>query len=197
MNINCEKSNLRKEFLEKRNSLAEDFKMEASKKICREIRSFECLSASKYLAAYRHSGAEPDLDSYLAEEAENGKALFFPKYNRNLGQYEMAKADKFPEGFGKGKFGIQEPVGNSETATDDEIREMTWLVPGVAFDKNGDRLGHGNGVYDRLLKKGDGLKIGVCFNVQITKNIPLEDYDIMMDYIICEEGIIKCKKNGG
>ena len=109
----------------------------------------------------------------------------------------MAKADKFPAGFRKGKFGIQEPIGDSEPATDDKIRKMTWLVPGVAFDKSGARLGHGNGIYDRLLKERDGLKIGICFSVQITENIPSEDYDAKMDYIICEKGKIKCKRNGG
>jgi len=197
MNIRGEKSNLRKEFLEKRNSLPEHFRMQASEKICCEIRSFGRIAEAEYLAAYRHSDAEPDIDSFLAEEAGKGKSIYFPRYNPILGQYEMAKVDKFPEGFQKGKFGIQEPTRDSEPATDDKIRKMTWLVPGVAFDKSGARLGHGNGVYDRLLQERDGLKIGICFSVQLTENIPSEDYDTKMDYIICEKGEIKCKRNGG
>ena len=197
MNISGEKSNLRRKFLEKRNSLPEDFRMQASGKICCEIRSFGKIAEAEYLAAFCHSGAEPNIDPFLSEEAGKGKSIYFPRYNPDIGQYEMAKADKFPAGFRKGKFGIQEPIGDSEPATDDKIRKMTWLVPGVAFDKSGARLGHGNGIYDRLLKERDGLKIGICFSVQITENIPSEDYDAKMDYMICEKGKIKCKRNGG
>lgn len=58
------------------------------------------------------------------------------------------------------------------------------IVPGVAFDKNNNRMGRGKAYYDKLLKTTKAKKIGVCFNFQLFDNIPHDKYDIKMDLVI-------------
>lgn len=68
------------------------------------------------------------------------------------------------------------------------------LVPGVAFDPNGNRLGRGGGYFDQYLKEVKGIKIGIAYEKQIVDSVPIEEHDIPMDYLITEERIIDCKK---
>ena len=82
----------------------------------------------------------------------------------------------------EGSFGIQEPVG--ETFEDYDQIELV-VVPGMAFDKEGNRLGRGKGYYDRLLPKlPHAKKIGLCFPYQLVDTVPTDPQDIPMDKII-------------
>ena len=82
--------------------------------------------------------------------------------------------------FIKQKNGILEPE-NKIVSNNTEV----FIVPGVAFTKFGSRLGRGGGHYDALLKKyPNALKIGICHDFQLIKDIPLEEHDIPMDYVL-------------
>ena len=79
-------------------------------------------------------------------------------------------------------YGIEEPVG--EPFTDYAAIDFI-AVPGVAFDRNGNRLGRGKGYYDRLLPRiPQAYKVGICFTFQIVEEVPAEPFDIRMDEII-------------
>jgi len=80
-----------------------------------------------------------------------------------------------------GAFDIQEPSG--EAFTDYDSIDLA-IVPGMAFDKSGNRLGRGKGYYDKLLPQIKAHKIGICFPFQITHEVPTEPFDIPMDKII-------------
>lgn len=84
--------------------------------------------------------------------------------------------------FAEGDFGIQEPQNVAYTGAYDLI-----IVPGVAFDKNGNRLGRGRGYYDRFLVQHKEItKIGICFDFQLVAQIPTEPTDIAMDDVLSE-----------
>lgn len=84
-----------------------------------------------------------------------------------------------------GVYGIEEPVGAPFT---DYAAIDLIIVPGVAFDRNGNRLGRGKGYYDRLLPRiPSAHKIGICFPFQIVEEIPTEPFDIRMDEIITQQ----------
>lgn len=68
------------------------------------------------------------------------------------------------------------------------------LVPGLGFTKSGERLGKGKGYFDRYLENFKGLKIGICFKVQLISVLPEEPHDVKMDWIVTEEGIIKLEQ---
>ena len=83
-------------------------------------------------------------------------------------------------GFAVGDFNILEPQNEPYQGDYDLI-----VVPGVAFDKNGNRLGRGRGYYDRFLCQHQAVtKIGICFDFQLVDEIPTEPTDIKMDEII-------------
>lgn len=82
------------------------------------------------------------------------------------------------------QFGIGEPTGPE--FTDLERVEMI-IVPGVAFDRTGNRMGRGRGFYDRLLKSTPrAFKVGVAFNFQMVERVPTEDFDVPMDAVLTE-----------
>ena len=91
----------------------------------------------------------------------------------------------------KGAFGILEPADQSAPFTGSAIDLM--LVPGVAFDRNGNRLGRGRGFYDRLLHQLTALKFGICFDFQLIPEVPVESFDIGMDAVITEKEVIGVK----
>ena len=85
--------------------------------------------------------------------------------------------------FAIGDFNILEPQNEAYTGTYDLI-----VVPGVAFDKNGNRLGRGKGYYDRFLCKHLEVKrIGICFDFQFVDEVPTEDNDIKMHEVLTIE----------
>ena len=81
-----------------------------------------------------------------------------------------------------GAYGINEPTGR--LFKDYNSIDLA-IIPGVAFDKEGHRLGRGKGYYDRLLPQIHALKVGICFPFQLLPTIPSEPFDVKMDMIIC------------
>ncbi len=84
------------------------------------------------------------------------------------------------ENLQQGMFCVSEPCGDCHTQQIDLA-----VIPGVAFDKSGNRVGRGRGYYDRFLSDFTGYKIGLCFDFQLVDSIPTEKFDIKMDRIIC------------
>ena len=85
-------------------------------------------------------------------------------------------------------FAIPEPDDAAEEVSVDEIDFV--VVPGVAFDLEGGRMGRGKGFYDRLLSKATGkgpYKAGICFDFQIVDEVPREPHDIIMDKVVSEK----------
>ena len=81
-----------------------------------------------------------------------------------------------------GVFGIHEPLLSSVEMNPAEIDLL--IVPGVAFDRNGMRLGHGAGYYDRFLSKTTGYKLGLAYDFQIIDNLAFESHDVPMDALL-------------
>ena len=121
---------------------------------------------------------------------ESEKEVFLPRFKDNKSGYEMAEV-RSRNDLTAGKFGIQEPSSACRPAQKDEID--LWLIPGVAFDRKGNRLGRGAGFYDRILSNENGLKAGVCCAGRIIEEIPVEDHDIKMDFVLTDKEIIKIK----
>jgi len=93
-----------------------------------------------------------------------------------------------------GSYRILEP--KKEKIRNTNIEDIDLLIiPGVAFNEKGDRLGHGKGYYDKILNKTKSLKIGLAFEFQILEKIPTESHDVPVDMIITESRIIDCVKN--
>ena len=115
----------------------------------------------------------------------NGKKRFFlPRVNGvnlDLLPYDESRLEL-------GSFHIEEPIG-SDVADVDDIELM--IIPAVAFDRNGNRLGRGKGFYDRLLATSRATKIGVGYDFQLLDSIPAEPHDVAMDMVITQKTLIK------
>ncbi len=92
-----------------------------------------------------------------------------------------------PDDLVKGHFGILEPSSSAPVADPNGLDLI--LVPGIAFDREGGRLGRGRGYYDRLLAGASAFKVGVCFDSQIVPEVPREPHDIRMDAVVTPSGV--------
>jgi 5-formyltetrahydrofolate cyclo-ligase len=92
-----------------------------------------------------------------------------------------------------GPFGIQEPT--SPKAADWEEMDLV-LVPGLAFDRKGNRLGFGKGFYDRVLPhlKKSCLVVGLGYSFQLVDQVPVGTHDAPVKFVLCENGFFPCSK---
>jgi 5-formyltetrahydrofolate cyclo-ligase len=88
-------------------------------------------------------------------------------------------------------FGVWEPLGEEEKLISPEEIDLI-IVPGLAFDRELNRLGFGRGFYDRYLSGCSAFKVGICYDAQIAEKdeIPIDCYDVKMDMVITEKEII-------
>jgi len=129
-----------------------------------------------------HTGA------IIAECRAAKKRLFVPAFMENARKYAPALFDPGDE-FGLGKNRVFEPL-NPKLIKAGKIDLV--FVPGLAFDRRGGRLGHGGGHYDRMLageSMRSAFKVGLAFDFQIFKRLPLRGADVRMDLVITESNI--------
>lgn len=87
-----------------------------------------------------------------------------------------------------GAFGIEEPEGSDLH----DVTEMEMIiVPGIAYDRTGARIGRGRGFYDRLLCRSRALSVGVAYDFQIFDTLPTEPHDVAVDWVVCESGVYR------
>ena len=164
---------------------------EGSLKICETLMRQISGADISHVCLYHAMRAEVDLSALAGWLWEENIAVYFPRIEDHVMHFYRVKSSKeFSEGF----YGIMEPVGREELDTDALI-----LVPGLAFDINGYRLGYGGGYYDHFLKEHPCYPtIGVCFEEQIASLSDMtEAWDRPVDLLITPMREIICKKNGG
>lgn len=124
---------------------------------------------------------------WMLDQNKISNPLAFPCVGKNSMVY---KKSSFSELQINKDFGVTilGPNANSEEVTPDIA-----IIPGRAFSRDGKRLGRGKGFYDRYLKSFKGKKIGLCFEDQIYAEIPTEDHDIKMDFIVTDKNIYSAK----
>jgi len=159
-----------------------DLRQAASRKILDQLEGWEPWRAAQTVCAFSALPCEPDILTPWPVE----KKIILPRvagFNLNL---------HFVEHAGElvvGSFGVFEP---SEHASVAQAKADLILVPGLAFDPSGTRLGRGGGYYDRFLKGVEGLRVGICFQEVVFDRIPCEPHDVMVDFLATPEGIISC-----
>ena len=134
---------------------------------------------------------EVDVWPLLEETLAGGKMAALPRYDTLSNDYSARHVHHLQTEVEPGQFGIREPkAGCPEIPLE---RLALILVPGVAFDLRGGRLGRGRGFYDRLLPQIHGVKCGVAFDEQIVDAVPTGNHDVRMDFILTPT---HCAKTG-
>lgn len=124
----------------------------------------------------------------IKEFCIQNKKLILPKViaNNQLSLHQITNLNQLQPGFAQ----IPEVSTDSPTITTSEIDFA--IIPGVAFDKFGNRVGFGQGYYDRLLQKLSCPIVAVAFDFQVIATLPTEPHDQKVNYLITETNTIKC-----
>ena len=183
------KNEIRAEFKEIRKSIPTQERELSSKIICQKIAQSQEFKNCDCIGFYAADQFEVDL-TWLFNEYCCEKEFYLPRFNMATQLYDMVRIKDLKQDLQVGKYGISEPKENLEKASQKVLESMLFLVPGVAFDTQCQRLGRGKGVYDRLLltKK---FSVGVFFECQKTPEIPVELHDIALDLVITEKSIYR------
>lgn len=175
-----EKSLLRKEIIKKRDEIPEVDRIKASIKMLEFFERSDVFDNKTQVLSFASFGSEIDTDSVNQYLICRGIRVFLPKIeNKNMVFYEIGSLDDVLPGFK----GIREPKEGCKPYiySDSEAENTLMIMPGVAFDKEGYRLGYGGGFYDRFLAERSGLHkntVAIGYKMQEIVHIPRNEFDI-------------------
>ena len=184
-----EKTAIRRRMRALRRALSPEERLRASKVVCAMLNldegiavAVDPLDGGGAVAVYLASPDEIDLSDFIREMLGRGVQVVSPRWNGET--YDLARLKGLNEGdFRRGPMNILEPA-DEEIVKPQDV--SVWIVPGLAFTKDGKRLGYGDGWYDRLLAAAakNALKIGVAHEFQIVDDLPGEQHDILIDRVV-------------
>ncbi len=194
MNAELSKSELRKEAQRRRSQLSEQERTKKSALIVKRVELDPDWQRAKVVCVYVWFKSEVQTDALIESAWLAGKTVCVPLCGAtDKDKITLYKIRSFDD-LAPGAFGIQEPkVGQAGVHLECiALADVdAFIVPGIAFDKQGNRLGWGGGFYDWALSRAvNAKKIALAFSCQIFETIPVEPQDIKMDKIICEANMI-------
>ena len=185
-----DKKTLRKIMIEKRDMLSEEKEI-FDNKIKNKLLNIELYKKSKNIFVYIGFGSEINTKEIINCFFYDNKNVYVPKTNIETKEMNAVKINSF-ENLVENRYGILEPNNDEIILNKDNIDLI--ILPGVAFDYNGGRVGYGGGYYDRYLESinKDISKVALIYDFQLLDKVPCEDHDIRADYIITEKRFIEC-----
>jgi 5-formyltetrahydrofolate cyclo-ligase len=167
--------------LERRNVLDSGEIARLSKRVQEFVINSKEFKSAKVIGAYYAFGSEVKTDLIIEKAKALGKKVALPSVEgESLAFYELSSGKYLV----KGRFGIMEPLPYGPVDKMDLL-----VVPGIAFDKKGYRLGYGKGYYDKFLAKKDLFSIGLAYSFQLIESLPKGEYDKRLDAVATEAGI--------
>lgn len=171
---------LRAEMSHLRHQLSHQEVAEYSKAICQKALTLTCVQQAQTLLLYYPLGNEVDLRMLMDELLRLGKKVALPVVQ---GKHMVLRAYTGHNDLQVGAYGIFQPNENAQEIPPEEMDVA--LVPGLAFDQSGHRLGRGAGYYDRFLKRmPQAVLLGVAYPFQVVEKLPREWHDIPMTAIL-------------
>lgn len=187
------KNTIRKEILYKRNELSMDDLMTKSKTIFRKLKTSPLYQNAQNIMIYIDFRNEVKTDLIIKDLLNDHKKVIVPiSIPKTKGMLLSRLIDPKKE-LAKGTYGVLEPKKEYIRKVNPDILDLI-IVPGVAFDNRGYRIGYGAGYYDRFFDKlsKDIPSIAICFDLQIVDKVPNDPFDLAVDYILTETQSIKC-----
>lgn len=167
--------------LEMRNRLNHPEIAKRSKTIQEFVIKSKEFESAKVVGTYYAVGSEVTTELIIKRATILGKKIALPRVEEDkITFYEPSSTKSLI----RGRFGILEPQPYEQMNDIDIL-----IVPGIAFDKKGNRLGYGMGFYDRLLSCKRTFSIGLAYSFQLLENLPHDKYDKRLDAIASEDGI--------
>ena len=187
------KEEIRKELIDLRKNLSNIEVLEKSNKIKNRLFKMKEFNDASTILFYVSYDNEVYTHEMIKDCITNKKNVVVPITDIKNKKLIISKLESWDD-LSLGAYNILEP--KKEKIKEISIDELDLIIaPGVGFDEKGNRIGHGKGCYDNLLKNSKASIIGLSFEFQIIKNIPIEKHDIPIDKIVTEKRIIVCKKS--
>lgn len=177
-----DKTSLRQTLLEKRKAIPLLLRRVKSRRILRKLSQMAVFRKAEHVAFYY--GIAPEVETKPFLKALQDKKIYLPRIGLKR-SVTFCRVRSFSKDLRKGVYGIPEPRAFCKRRPACQMDII--IVPGVAFDKKGGRLGRGGGYYDRLLWKARKVfKIGLCFREQTVKKVPVKAHDVRVDKVITD-----------
>ena len=186
------KEEIRKKILSQRFKMSRGEVMAKSEVICSYLISSKQFREAKIISLYSPIKKEVRTEDIFNAARSEGKIAGFPvsdPKNLEITYFEVDDMSDLIEG----TYGIMEPLPDKKRMIDASDINLI-IIPGVAFDERGFRIGYGGGYFDRLLGRDDikATKIALAFDLQMVPRIPVESHDMRVDFIFTESRKIEC-----
>jgi 5-formyltetrahydrofolate cyclo-ligase len=179
-----EKRELRRHCLAARRYLPSEQMAAKSVAICARVVRLAVFAHAQHIVAYASLPDEVDPSGIVDLARESGKLIYFPRTRGDALDFLAA----WPEELRPGNNGILEPPGGLPLA---DASNVVFLIPGVAFDPGGARLGRGGGYYDRGLECHRlGFRVGLAAEIQVQSSVPRDEWDQTVDAVVTERRLL-------
>lgn len=184
------KAQLRRAMKARRDGLGANERERRSGRVAAQVLSHPLVPAARCVGLYASIGSEVQT-ARLFERLAPGAQVALPRVNAEHDTLEFAVVKRW-DSLVRGAFDVPEPGGPAIDLNDMDL----LLVPGVAFDRSGGRLGYGGGFYDKTLGRFDGLVYGLAFDLQVVDALPLKAHDQAIDGLFTETGTLQFRERG-
>jgi len=190
------KPGMRKQLIALREQLAPDTHATNSAAITERLLQLPEYRQAGVVLGYMNFGAEFASELWIQQALAEGKRLALPRVNHHTNQLDLYWVDDLENQLELGLWEIREPIVERCERLN-TLNEVEFaLLPGVAFTRDGARLGYGGGFYDKLLARMTHRPVlaGAAFALQVVEQIPQEATDVKVEWIITEQETIACSE---
>lgn len=188
MGVKEEKIALRRRLAALRDAMAGQTRQLHSQKICSLVSSLAVFRFCEVVLLYHPIRSEVDVSPLFSQAFSDGKEVYLPLCDKKeagvMRFYRITSEAQLT----RGSFGVMEPDGTTKEYQNDGKRAVC-IVPGLAYDEEGYRLGYGKGYYDRFMQHFEGTSIGVSYSDLILKKVPHNRFDMRSDLVVTEKGV--------
>ncbi|MCX8036951.1 MAG: 5-formyltetrahydrofolate cyclo-ligase [Candidatus Sumerlaeia bacterium] len=189
-----QKSELRTLFRQRRQSLDAQYRRDANHAITQRLIAWEPVARARRVMTYLSFNDEVETFPLVRHFFAEGRSVVVPYIHQGMHNLIPAEIADLEHDLKRGPMGILEPRPEHLRAVDPRSIDV-HVVPGIAFDLSGFRIGFGGGYYDRflVLRSPHSLIVGAAFDIQIADSVlPHDMWDIPMDYVMTESRLLDC-----
>lgn len=189
MSLAEQKEKLRQQLLEKRQAIPQARYVEASELITGRLKRDPVFQQARTIHCYISMNERREVNTHplIRHILDDERSLVVPVTDFDPAGLRHIRLNSFEE-LEANKWGVPEPREGTEI----DIAALDLvIVPMVGGDRSGNRIGYGKGFYDRFLAQVDGVAVGLCFDECIVEKIPTESFDVRLDGIVTQSGVIR------
>lgn len=176
------KAELRQRIRGELGQLASADRASLSAQLCNSLTQQAAWQSARAVLLFAPLADELNIVPLVTQALAQGKTAALPRFSTESGDYVAAQVREVARDLTPGRFGVLEPRPDCPVFPMNRLDLL--LVPGVAFDLCGRRLGRGKGFYDRLLVQVTGSKCGVAYDFQIVPEVPAEPHDMRVNCLV-------------